>query len=323
MSLDPDSVDPDSVVSLESVVLAYPGSSGRPALDGLDLRVRAGTVTGLLGPNGAGKSSTVAVLAGLSRADSGTVSVLGGPPGRLEARRMMHVMLQGDGLPTGARPVEMVRHVAALRGASSTADPLIERLGIATLGRTTIRRLSGGERRRVSLACALVGTPRLVVLDEPTAGLDPRGQAIVSEIVSELREAGTTVLLSTHLLREAESLCDDIAIIDQGRCVAQGSLAELLAGIDAVESVVFETSAHLDLVSLVQALPGECQASEVSPGRYRIDGGSDPRVLATIAAWCGQQGVSPRNLRTGGPSLDDVYWRHTAADGPRSERNAS
>ena len=295
------------VARLEDVVVAF---RQRPALDGLSLTVGQGRVTGLLGPNGAGKSTTIAVLAGLRPAQSGRAEVFGGRPGRPDARRRLSVMLQDGGLPTGAHGAEIVQHVARLRGAPATAAPLIERLGIGSLGRTTIRRLSGGERRRVSLACALVGSPDAVILDEPTAGLDPRGRAIVWDVVRELRRSGVTVLLSTHLIDEAESLSDDIAVISRGRCVVQGPVEALTSG--SAEGVTFEAAAHLDLDGLLHALPEKCGAREVSPGHYRVDGAADPQVLATITAWCAQHGVMPRSLRTGHTTLEDVYWQLTS-----------
>ena len=295
--------------ALDEVVLAYgrPGSPGRPGLHGLTLAVPRGRVTGLLGPNGAGKSTTVAILAGLRRPQSGRVDVLGRTAGSPAVRRDLHVMLQEQGLPTGARGPEFVRHVARLRGAIDTAEPLIQRLGIDTFGRTTIRRLSGGERQRVSLACALVGSPSMVILDEPTAGLDPRGRALVHDIVRDLRDRGVTILLATHLLDEAETLCDDIAIIDRGRCVIQQPLADLLS--QGRDQVSFDGPRHLELPGLLQALPEGCTAAEVAPGRYVVRGPVDPRVLATVTSWCTQHGVTPRNLRAGHGSLEDVYAR--------------
>ena len=296
---------------LEDVTLRYPGQP-QPSLSGLNLEVRSGRVTGLLGPNGAGKSSTISLIAGLRRPQSGRVEVLGGPAGRFAARCGLGVMLQDGGLPTTARGPEIVDHIAALRGAPKTAGPLIERLGIGSLGRTTIRRMSGGERRRVSLACTLVGTPRFVVLDEPTAGLDPRGRAIVWDIVRELRDDGVSVLLSTHLIDEAEALSDDVALIAHGRCVLQAPLSDVTAS--GPEGVAFDAVAHLDIGGLVQALPEGCTAREVSPGHYRVDGAADPQVLATITSWCAQHGVLPRSLHTGQSSLEDVFWRLSTGD---------
>jgi ABC-2 type transport system ATP-binding protein len=296
---------------LAGVTVSYPG--GRRALDGMDLRVGSARVTALLGPNGAGKSTSVGVLAGLIPANAGQVEVLGGAPGRPEARRRVNVMVQDDGLPTGAYAAETVRHVARLRQAPATAERLIGLLGLDALGRTTIRRLSGGERRRVSLACALVGDPDVVILDEPTAGLDPRGRALVWDLVADLRERGRAVLLCTHLLDEAEALGDDIAIIAEGRCIAQGPLSALLP--DSSEVVSFDGPLHLELEGLLRALPEGARVTETSPGRYRVEGGATPQVLATVASWCGQHGVQPRNLGVGAETLADLYWRLTSEPG--------
>lgn len=293
---------------LDQVVVTYPGSPAA-GLKGLDLVVAQGGVTALLGPNGAGKSSTVAVLAGLIRPDSGTVEVLGGAAGRPEARRRVNVMVQDDGLPTGAHAVELVRHVARLRGAPESAQALSDTWGLDVLGRTTVRRLSGGERRRVGLACALVGHPDMVILDEPTAGLDPRGRALVWDAVDALRARGCTVLLCTHLLDEAEALADSVAVITEGRCRAQGTLAEITA--DSPEAITFEGPLHLDIASLLLALPEGCAGHETTPGRYRIEGNTSPQTLATVASWCSQHGVQPRNLAIGADGLADAYWRLT------------
>ncbi|MBU6311732.1 MAG: ABC transporter ATP-binding protein [Actinomycetales bacterium] len=294
---------------LDDVTVTY-GRHGVRGVDRLSLTVAAGRVTGLLGPNGAGKSTAVAVLAGLTPVSRGRAETLGGRPGRPEARRDLHVMLQEEGLPTGARGPELVRHVAALRSAPESARPLIERLGIDAFGGTPIRRLSGGERRRVSLACALVGAPRMVILDEPTAGLDPRGRGLVWELVRDLREGGVTVVLATHLLDEAEALCDDIAIVAGGRCIVESSLADLLA--QASDQVAFDGPIHLDIAGLLHALPEGFSATEASPGRYVVRGPVDPRVLATVTSWCAQHGVMPRNLRAGQGSLEDAYVRLVA-----------
>lgn len=296
---------------LEGIVVTYPG--GHRGLRGLDLAVPQGSVTALLGPNGAGKSTAVGVLAGLVRPEAGRAVVLGGPPGRREARSRMNVMVQDDGLPSGAHAAEIVRHVARLRNAPDTAEPLVDLLGLAALGRTTIRRLSGGERRRVSLACALVGDPDVVILDEPTAGLDPRGRAIVWEAIAALRDRGRTVLLCTHLLDEAEALADNVAIIAGGTLRAHGPLATLIP--DTADVITFDGPLHLDVESLMQALPEGTRVEETSPGRYRVDGPATPQMLATVASWCAQHGVQPRQLTIGAETLADTYWRLTEDPG--------
>lgn len=296
----------DLAALLRDVVVAY---GARRALDGFHLEIPQAQVTALLGPNGAGKSSTIGLLAGLLRAQSGHVEVLFGAAGRPEARNLVGVMLQDDGLPTGAHAAEMVKHVASLRGAPETATRLIDLLDLGKLGRTTIRRLSGGERRRVSLACALVGHPRLVLLDEPTAGLDQQGRDVVAQLVRERREAGVSILLSTHLLDEAETLADRITIIAHGRNLATGSLADITAG--SSDRISFDSRAHLDVESLARALPAICRVEETEPGRYTIWGSADPQVLATVSAWCAQHGAAPTSITAGRESLTEAYRRIT------------
>lgn len=298
------------LAALEDVVVTF---GARTALAGLSATFEEGLVTALLGRNGAGKSTTVSVICGLRRPSAGRTEVLGGSPGRRDARERIGVMLQDGGLPSGAHAVEMVRHVAALRSQPKTADHWIEILGLSALGRTSIRRMSGGERRRVSLACALVGSPDAVILDEPTAGLDPQGRRIVWDIIAGLRRQETSVVLSTHLLEEAEALSDRVVILEAGHCVSSGTTSELAAG--AAEALAFESAPGLSLADLQAALPRGSQVDERAPGRYVVSGHVDPSVLAAVTAWCAQQGLMPTNLSTGGRGLEEHFWKVTGYHG--------
>lgn len=276
------------------------------ALDGLNISINTGRLTCVLGPNGAGKSTTFAVLAGLAQPTSGSAELLGRIPGSAGARDRLGVMLQEGGVSTGATGSAVVRHIAALREAPQTASHWIETLGIAAMGRTTFRRMSGGQKKRVALACALVGHPQMVLVDEPTAGLDPPGRRLVWEILTTLRDQGVTVVMNTHDLAEAERLADDIVIIEKGRCVLSSSLDAALATVE--ESVDFDAPLHLDVGSLEAALTFGSQVEERSPGQYRIVGDVSPQTLATVTAWCSQHGVTPRALRIGSARLEDLYW---------------
>jgi ABC-2 type transport system ATP-binding protein len=215
---------------------------GRAVVDSLDLAVPAGRVTALLGPNGAGKSTTIELCCGLRRADAGEVRVLGLDPVRDGAalRPRLGVMLQEGGVYSGANAREMLHHVAALHAHPLDPDALLARLGLGDTGRTTYRRLSGGQKQLLALGLAIVGRPELVFLDEPTAGLDPHARHATWALISELREAGVTVVLATHLMDEAERLADRVLIVDRGRCVAAGSPAELTGGSRRLEDVFFE-----------------------------------------------------------------------------------
>jgi ABC-2 type transport system ATP-binding protein len=216
----------DLCLDVRGLVKAY---AGRPAVDHLDLSAAAGRVTAILGPNGAGKTTTVEICEGLRTADAGTVRVLGRDPGTDgdELRSRVGVMLQDGGLPTGARALALLRQVAQFYAHPHDVDQLAERLGITAYAGTTVRRLSGGQRQRLALALALVGRPELLFLDEPTSGLDPQSRHAVWALVREARDAGTSVVLTTHAMDEAERLADHVAILSAGRLVASGTPVEL------------------------------------------------------------------------------------------------
>ncbi|HEY2833897.1 MAG TPA: ABC transporter ATP-binding protein [Sporichthyaceae bacterium] len=229
----------DPAIQVRGLTRRY---AGRAVVDSLDLQMAAGAVTALLGPNGAGKTTTIEICCGLRRADEGSVQVLGLDPVRDGAalRPRLGVMLQEGGVYSGANAPEMLHHVASLHAHPLDPDALITRLGLGDAGRTTYRRLSGGQKQLLALGLAIVGRPELVFLDEPTAGLDPHARHATWGLIAELRAAGVTVVLATHLMDEAERLADQVAIIDRGRCVAAGSPAELTGGSRRLEDVFFE-----------------------------------------------------------------------------------
>ncbi|MEV4612021.1 ABC transporter ATP-binding protein [Kitasatospora sp. NPDC049258] len=285
------------------------------AVDGLDLAISRGTVTAVLGPNGAGKTTTIEICEGYRRPDAGTVRVLGLDPvadaARLRPR--IGVMLQSGGIYAGARAVEMLRHTARLYADPLPVEPLVERLGLGSCGRTTYRRLSGGQQQRLALAMAVVGRPELVFLDEPTAGLDPQARRATWELVRELRESGVTVVVTTHHMDEAEQLADEVAIVDHGRVIATGSPEQLCRG-GAESSLRFDGPPGLDLAALLKVLPSGAQATEPVPGSYRVEAPMDPRLLATVTAWCAEAGVMPKKLAVQRRSLEDVFLDLTGRD---------
>jgi len=305
----------EHAVELDDLTIRYGGSTGRLAVDGLSLRAPAGRVTALLGPNGAGKTSTVECCEGLRRATSGSVRVLGLDPIADAAvlRHRVGVMLQDGGLPTGARAGEVLHHVAALHDEPDDPARLLTQLGLTDHARTMVRRLSGGQRQRLSMALALVGRPRLVFLDEPTAGLDPQSRRAVWDIVRSLRADGVSVILTTHLMDEAEQLADHVVVIDEGRLVAEGSPAELTGG--ASDNLVFSGPPGLELVELASALPGGATVAETTPGNYRISASpAGPLTAASVAAvtaWCAERNVLPEGLTLGRRSLEDVFLNLT------------
>jgi ABC-2 type transport system ATP-binding protein len=281
------------------------------AVDGLRLEARAGEVTALLGPNGAGKTTTIECCVGLRRPDAGVVRVLGHDPsaGGAEARASIGVMLQDGGLPTQARPLKLLRHLARLYREPRDVDQLAERLGITSFAATPVRRLSGGQRQRVALAAALVGAPRLVFLDEPSAGLDPQSRHTVWAVVRDLCADGVAVVLTTHDMEEASRLAAHVLIVDHGRVIAEGSPQELTAR--GAASARFTAPPALDLTGLRRALPGSVQVIEIRPGDYVVSGDVDPAVVASLTSWCAARGLMPDQLAVGRASLEDVYLELT------------
>lgn len=203
---------------------------GTPILRGVTFAAHAGRITALLGPNGAGKTTTIRCCTGLMDPDAGTVRVLGRSVAEAIASGRVGVMPQSVGQWAGIRPLELLRHLAALYAHPLPVDALAERLGITAFAGTTCRRLSGGQQQLVNLAGALIGRPEIVHLDEPTTGLDPHVRRQVWRLIGELRDAGVAVLLTTHAMDEAEHLADDVHIMDRGRIVRSGTVPELTRG---------------------------------------------------------------------------------------------
>ncbi|KJY43354.1 ABC transporter [Streptomyces sp. NRRL B-1568] len=302
----------EPAVEIHGLVKRY---GPKTAVDGLDLTVATGGVTAVLGPNGAGKTTTIETCEGYRRPDAGTVRVLGLDPVADSAalRPRVGVMLQSGGIYAGARAEEMLRHTASLHAHPLDVDALIERLGLGSCGRTAYRRLSGGQQQRLSLAMAVVGRPELVFLDEPTAGLDPQARHATWDLVRELRTDGVTVVLTTHYMDEAEQLADDVAIVDGGKVIAQGTPEELCRG-GAENSLRFTGRAGLDVASLLKALPDGSAAVELTPGAYRVNGTIDPQLLATVTSWCAQHGVMPDRITVERHTLEDVFLELTGRE---------
>jgi ABC-2 type transport system ATP-binding protein len=286
--------------------------SGRPAVKGLSLSVATGSVTAILGPNGAGKTTTVEICVGLRRADAGTVRVLGLDPVRdaKALRPKLGVMLQSGGVYSGARAGEMLRHVAKLHAHPVDPEALLDRLGLRAAERTTYRRLSGGQQQLLTLGLAIVGRPQLVFLDEPTAGLDPHARRETWKLIRALRSDGVTVVLTTHLMDEAEALADAVHIVDGGRVIASGHPTDLTRR-GAENSLTFRGPAGMGLADLLAALPAGTTAAEISPGSYRVDGPMAPALLATVTAWCAGHDVMPEGLAVERRSLEDVFLELT------------
>jgi ABC-2 type transport system ATP-binding protein len=300
-------------VELTGLVKTYGSTT---AVDGLDLRMERGCLLALLGPNGAGKTTTVEICEGFRRPDTGKVRVLGLDPMSDSAalRPRVGIMPQGGGAYPGVRADEMLSLVASC--AANPLDPawLLDVLGLAAVRRTPFKRLSGGQQQRLSLACALIGRPELVFLDEPTAGMDPQARRLVWELLAALRADGVSVLLTTHLMEEAEALADQVVIVDHGKVVVEGSPHALTLESGDAAQLRFRARTRLDTALLAAALPEGYGVSETAPGAYLVEGAVDPQVVSTVTAWCAQQGVLPEQLQVGRRTLEEVFLELTGRE---------
>jgi ABC-2 type transport system ATP-binding protein len=286
------------------------------AVDGLTFDVAPGEVFGLLGPNGAGKTTTVEILEGYRVPDAGTARVLGLDPVRdgPGLRPRIGVMLQSGGLYPGLRPLELLRLFAAYYDDPESPEALLDTVGLRDSVRTPVRRLSGGQTQRLSLACALVGRPDVVFLDEPTAGMDPHARATTWELVRDLSGRGTTVMLTTHAMDEAETLCDRVAIITGGRLAALGTPGELTRHA-AADEVWFAAAPGIDLVALAGAVGLAVEAvTEDRPGEYVLHAPGTPARIADLACFLRDRDITLAALQAGRRSLEEVFLRITAED---------
>ena len=300
------------------------------ALDGVDLEVPSGSVLGLLGPNGAGKTTTVRILTTLLRADSGRAWVAGHDVAEEPNAVRRRIGLSGqyaavDGNLTGYENLYMVARLYGMSRADSAAraNALLDRFRLAADGARQAKGYSGGMRRRLDLAGALIAEPDVVVLDEPTTGLDPRGRQDTWDVIGELVTDGATVLLTTQYLEEADQLADTIAVIDSGRVIARGSPDELKArvGGERLEVVVAE-AAHVPLARAVLAQVGVGEPTVDEPLRrlsVPVDVGPKAlmETLRRFDAGDGEDTVQVLDIALHRPTLDDVFLNltgHTAKE---------
>ncbi len=284
------------------------------AVDEIDLDVAEGEILGILGPNGSGKTTTVECIAGLRRPDSGTVRVAGLDPAadRAAVTRLIGVQLQQAGLQAKITAREAIALFASFYDDPVDGVALAERLGLGTKLDTRHADLSGGQQQRLAIALALVGRPRIALLDELSTGLDPRSRRDVWQLVVEAREQGATIVLVTHFMEEARHLCDRIAIIDRGRIKAIDTPEGVIGRTGAPTAMSFAPSAPLD-TSVLEAIEG------VTSARAREDGGIEVSLtddaVTEVLAWLNAHEIRPGRLRVVDSTLDDAFLDLTSEEG--------
>jgi ABC-2 type transport system ATP-binding protein len=281
------------------------------ALRGVSFEVQEGEVFGLLGPNGAGKTSTVEILEGLRPADSGIVTVCGldpQTPGNT-FKQEIGAVLQATALPDKLRVGEAVSMFASFYKRRRDPAALLKRFGLEEKRNTFYSQLSGGQKQRLALAMSLVNEPKVLFLDEPTAGLDPQVRREIYTIIEELKKERKTILLTTHYIEEAEKLCDRVAIVDQGRVIAQGTpreLKERSAGTTRIELRLARPEPDTALEQLEGV--ADCHASN---GAYVVHSTRVPQTIVSLVKYLEAQGNELSSLDIAAPSLEDVFLELT------------
>jgi ABC-2 type transport system ATP-binding protein len=302
-----------SVIEVNNLRKRY---GSHAAVEDVSFQVHQGEIFGLLGRNGAGKTTTVECLQGLRRADGGRVRVLGLDPQRQtrQLRRRIGCQLQEAALPDRLRVWEALDLFASLASVETDWRVLMDQWGLADKRKATFSSLSGGQRQRLFVALALVNDPEVVFLDELTQGLDPAARRVAWQLIRAIRERGSTVVLVTHYMDEAEQLCDRIAVVDGGRVVATDTPQGLISRFGGPIKITFTPDGHdvrfLNDVSHVQAVRWRGDRIEAE--------GTGP-VLALVAGKLVARGLVPPDLRVEQPTLEDVFLRLTDDQVPHGE----
>jgi ABC-2 type transport system ATP-binding protein len=278
------------------------------AVDNVSFEAPSGSVTVILGPNGAGKTSTIEVCEGFRTAKTGSVRVLGLDPvsDHRALTERMGVMLQGGGVYPSARVRDVVSHFCALHNKGVNATQLIERVGLSNRSTGTWRKLSGGEQQRLSLALALAADPEVIFLDEPTSGVDIDGRDIIADIIRDLAARGTTVLLASHDMAEAEKVATHAVLFNSGKVIASGEITSLLT-----------SRKHLRFTSSEGLVPAELAVSIKSPvvaigdGVYEVASEPTPQLMTRISQWLADNSHPLIGVDMGKESLEDTYRRLT------------
>jgi len=303
------------VISVSDLRKRY---GGRAAVDGVSFTVSEGEIFGILGPNGAGKTTTVECIAGLRTPDSGEITVLGLDPQRegAQLRHRLGMQLQESQLPDKLKVGEALRLYASFYSEPADWRTLLAELGLADKENSRFAKLSGGQKQRLSIALALVGNPRVAVLDELTTGLDPQARRDTWDLIEQVRARGVTVVLVTHFMDEAERLCDRVALIDAGRVVAIDTPSGLVSKVEVEQRMRFRPTSPLD-DALLTALP-EVTAVTRHGGQVVVTGTGN--LVHAVTSVLASNRIIAAELRVEQASLDDAFvaltGRHVDSPSP-------
>jgi ABC-2 type transport system ATP-binding protein len=291
-----------NVIEVNNLVKRY---GDRTAVDGVSFSVEQGEIFAILGPNGAGKTTTVESIGGLRAPDSGSIRVLGLDPqhDRDELRRVVGIQLQQSELPDQIRVREAVELYASFYAGARNGDKLLEDLGLADKRKSQFGKLSGGEKQRLSIALALIGNPKVAILDELTTGLDPQARRDTWQLIEDVRASGVTIILVTHFMEEAERLADRIALIDSGRLVALDTPAGIVSRVDAQQRLRFRPSAPID-DALLTGLP---EVRSVRRHGQTVEVSGTGNVVQAVTSILARNQIVANELRIEQAGLDDAF----------------
>lgn len=292
----------EPAISVRGLRKEYAGGRG---VQDVSFEVAPGEIFGVLGRNGAGKSTTVECVAGLRTRDAGKVSVCGIDPAGDERalRRVLGVQLQDTALPEKMTVSEAMRLYASFYDNPADQDELLDRLGLLPMGTTYFSRISGGQQQRLSVALALVGRPRVAILDELTTGLDPQARREVWSILEQLRDTGTTFLLVSHFMEEAQRLCDRVVVIDAGRVAALDTPGRLAASLGSAQRMSFALDGTAP-IDVLQALPS-ARSVRTEGDLVHIEG--DQEIVTDVILALDAHGLRARDLRVDQSNLEDAF----------------
>ena len=280
------------------------------AVDGLDLAVTRGECFGLLGPNGAGKTTTIEMLEGLLPPDAGVVEVLGRrwSDAAKDLRPRLGIQLQETQLAEKLSVTETLRLFRSFYPAGPSPQELLALVGLESKAEARVGKLSGGQKQRLSVACALAGAPDVLFLDEPTTGLDPQSRLQLWDVLTRFKAGGGTILLTTHYMDEAATLCDRVGVVDRGRLIALGTPAELIASLGTAHLIEVRLSdgAATPPAAQVELLPGVREA-RVTDGLVTIGSTAIHETIPAVLRALAEAGVAVRELTTHSATLEDVF----------------
>lgn len=314
----PTQSDPDDIVDARGIVVRF---GDLTAVDGVDLQVRRGSIYGLLGPNGAGKTTLIRVLSTLLKPDAGTATVAGvdvvddpqATRGRIGLAGQFAAV---DEYQTGRENVEMVGRLYRLSKSEARrrTDDILDTIGLTDAADRRVGTYSGGMRRRLDLAASLVGRPEVMFLDEPTTGIDPRSRVGVWELINDLVDGGTTVLLTTQYLEEADQLADRIGVIDKGKIITEGTAKSLKATLGGSIVEIDADEDRLEEYRSVLAPVADDVTIDTHAQQVRVPAGEGAEILMAVTRALGDAGLTPRDITVHKPTLDDVFLSLTDTD---------